>query len=78
MFMIKKVKTEIPEVFMAFTHTIKVKKGSFLKARIRIQSKIVRIRNTAYKVRLSPPLRQYIETVFKQEGSDPTKLVLGL
>jgi hypothetical protein len=37
MFMIQKVKTEIPEVFMAFTPTKKVKIRSFLKARIWIQ-----------------------------------------
>jgi hypothetical protein len=33
-----KSKIEIPEVFMAFTHTNKVKIRSFLKARIRIRS----------------------------------------
>jgi hypothetical protein len=43
--------TEIPKVFMAFTHTKKVDLGSFIKARIRIRPKRPgsdRIRNTAF------------------------------
>jgi hypothetical protein len=37
MLIIQKVEQQIPEVFMAFTHTKKVKIGSFLKAKIRIR-----------------------------------------